>query len=175
MKTAKLEALGTEVPLKFLQEYEDMGIVDDLGRVLEDLAYLHDDFGYVKQYQYQNSVNNVKGVGAAIEFKKGIFPFYKSNLYTICEEQENDADNTFIRGHEETHIVVDRLQKLNLFEEKLSKAGIKTKASIKDLEVHTRANLGGAYAMLRKGHKIGDLNEKFKEDIRTLLKIALLP
>jgi hypothetical protein len=106
-KTARLDALDLEVPLKFTESYHDDGYFDsmnDYGRYI-DLRYRQSGGPSLKAIE--GDKDHVSPNAVLFEVKKG----FRINYHIACFDPDSTLRKILL-AHEETH-VLDRMGKLD--------------------------------------------------------------
>ncbi|MEK6898099.1 MAG: hypothetical protein AABX28_01945 [Nanoarchaeota archaeon] len=147
MRTAKLEALNIEFPLKSGERFYDDGFVESVSEHQRGLDLQYADKEYGSEYESDGQCYPARTFG--------LFPKRICHIY--YKKFGDDLYNLFVRAHEETH-TLDYFNRLDLLEGKIlreSKIKIKLrkigrKALRKD-DVEIIADIGGIHVMYQEG------------------------
>lgn len=159
MKTAKLEMLEIELPLRRLQEYHDEGFVKTL---YDGLAKLSDEYG---DHTGLLQLEFLRLSGKKIP-RAGAFPFYREansyrerHVHILYEDQGSEIMNINCRAHEETHAIILFGEKnLRVLERAIASNGFSLRTPLSKINLDTIAKIGVLDDLLKR--------EDTKEDIQ---------
>jgi len=158
-KVARLRALRIIAPLGRFQEYTDHSYVNNFYKMLKRLSDKYNFDGHLDDYIVRTDGRGNKITGACLDFYTGSWPFRTKNLHLFYEPQSNEADEIFLRGHEETH-VLEHLGKIKLLEIVLKEKNVKLNFSLRKINSQLRADLGGFYSLLIRGFHLEEIESK---------------
>lgn len=145
MAEARLEILGLAAPLGLFTVYHDDGFVDSVQKHLENLNDRYCSFNDLGIVEGGYSVSG-KAAGTHVRYRKNLFWVHHHICY---RDFGNEADNTAIRAHEETHFL-DASRNLAALAERISaEHGLKIR--FRGLKKEVRAYIGSVHALASRG------------------------
>lgn len=157
-----LPALDLEVPASIFCNYDDMGYVDS---TYECAKKLDEKYGtYKALFNFEplfpgEPIREAAGFCAYYE-QKGFFGIPQLDIIIAYLKLDNPLNDIFVRAHEESHAT----EKLSKKARKTLDKGIKEKIGIDCARLNNqkRANLGGYYALRKRGFDLDDLVERLR-------------
>lgn len=144
-RTARLDALEIEVPLRMLESYHDDGYFESIETYCQHIGgrYLKDAGS-----AYNLIMGSHENRSPAAIFLQ-VYAKYRRNYHVACFDPNLDSRKITL-AHEETH-VLDRMGKLNLLSRKMNEsAGVDINFDLLDDE-EVIADIGSIYVADRLG------------------------
>ena len=164
-KTARLDALDLEVPLKFTESYHDDGYFDSMNDYFD---FLDKVYGYpMCKLERLENLNFGEPLGAYVRIPNDGIIFNWDEYRVGYLKNDLDLINYFVRSHEETHFL-DHTGNLGILSH-MAKLQFDVDidfSSINDSEL--RAHLGGIYCLDNRGildDSQKELSEVFSEEV----------
>lgn len=160
-KVEKLETLRIVIPLGIFQEYHYHGFVKSVFEFVERLSEKYNDDRFLDSLLIKQETSE-SPPGVCLDFYTGQWPFRTKHVHVFYEHQDSEAENIFLKAHEETH-ALNHFGKIIYLERKIRKSGRKLAKRLKKLKIESRANIGGLYALLERRYSPEEIKETLPE------------
>lgn len=159
-RVAKLEILGIKIPLLRFQDYFGKEKTKDFYLTINKLL---EKYGYKpEQEKFSSKVPRAK----TLILRAGRW----KEMYIIHEPFNDEIEKNLVLGREETR-VLDELGHLDSLVRNIERDGVRLESGLGWLDKESRANIGGIYALLKRGHQCKEIREKFANQLPEFLKI----